>query len=44
MKNPELTREVRLLRHNMETDRRHSLTLHDAAMNHATKLDIHSGS
>ena len=42
MKPPELTREVRLLRHNLELDRNHSQTLHEAALNHAQKLDIHT--
>ena len=42
MKTPELTREVRSLRHNFLQGRPHLQTMYGAGVNHAIKLDIHA--
>ena len=42
MRNPELTRELRSLRHNMVLDRPYLSQLYEAGINHALKLDIHT--
>ena len=42
MRNPELTRELRQLRHHVEADRPYLHQLYHAGINHAIKLDIHS--
>ena len=42
MRNPELTRELRQLRHHAEADRPYLHQLYHAGSNHAIKLDIHS--